>query len=91
MKYTTDVMVSKDYINISCIYILVWLVCILILYFFQKVFKYGLSGYQPYQRLPSYGVVAQESIYIGDDLYLLLLSEFTHTLDVYENSPTEVI
>ncbi|XP_037779775.1 uncharacterized protein LOC119576246 [Penaeus monodon] len=53
------------------------------------VFKYGLSGYQPYQRLPSYGVVAQESIYIGDDLYLLLLSEFTHTLDVYENSPTE--
>ncbi|XP_063609339.1 uncharacterized protein LOC134783409 [Penaeus indicus] len=53
------------------------------------VFKYGLSGYQPYQRLPSYGVVAQESIYIGDDLYLLLLSEFTQTLDVYENSPTE--
>ncbi|XP_047476972.1 uncharacterized protein LOC125030755 [Penaeus chinensis] len=53
------------------------------------VFKYGLTGYRPYQRLLSYGVVAQESIYIGDDLYLLLLSELSQTLDVYENSPNE--
>ncbi|XP_042857978.1 uncharacterized protein LOC122244196 [Penaeus japonicus] len=53
------------------------------------VFKLGETGYRPYQSLPSYGVVAQESLSIGDDLYLLLLSDFTHTLDVYENRPSE--
>ncbi|ROT83230.1 polehole-like protein [Penaeus vannamei] len=53
------------------------------------VFKHGPSGYRPYQRLPSYGVVAQESVYIGFDLYLLLLSESSQTLDVYDHSPTE--
>lgn len=54
------------------------------------MFKLGETGYRPYQSLPSYGVVAQESLSIGDDLYLLLLSDFTHTLDVYENRPSEV-
>ncbi|XP_037779779.1 uncharacterized protein LOC119576256 [Penaeus monodon] len=42
------------------------------------------SKFKPYESLASYGVIAQEEMRIGDDLYLLLLSEQTRTLDVYE-------
>ncbi|ROT80194.1 polehole-like protein [Penaeus vannamei] len=50
------------------------------------VFRFDVrtSKFKPYESLASYGVVAQEQMRIGDDLYLLLLSEHTRTLDVYE-------
>ncbi|XP_063614576.1 uncharacterized protein LOC134787698 [Penaeus indicus] len=48
------------------------------------------SKFKPYESLASYGVVAQEEMRIGDDLYLLLLSEQTRTLDVYEYIFSEV-
>lgn len=57
-----------------------------------QVFRFDerTSKFKPYESLASYGVVAQEQMRIGDDLYLLLLSEHTRTLDVYEYIFSEV-
>ncbi|XP_047468903.1 uncharacterized protein LOC125025063 isoform X1 [Penaeus chinensis] len=46
-------------------------------------------GFTPYARLKSYGVVAQQHMFAGDDLYLMALSEYSKTLDVYEYVPSE--
>ncbi|XP_047476928.1 uncharacterized protein LOC125030725 [Penaeus chinensis] len=54
-----------------------------------QVFKYIDSGYVPFESLATFGAIAQASIYIGDDLYLAVLSDFTNTLDVYELLPSD--
>lgn len=45
--------------------------------------------YLGYQSLASLGVVAQSYVTVGSDTFLLLLSEVTGTLDVYELVPYE--
>lgn len=54
------------------------------------MYKQGSSGYLPHESLPTYGAVAQIPLYIGDDIYLAILSDFTDTLDIYELVPAEV-
>ncbi|XP_042894169.1 uncharacterized protein LOC122267999 [Penaeus japonicus] len=54
-----------------------------------QVYKQGSSGYLPHESLPTYGAVAQIPLYIGDDIYLAILSDFTDTLDIYELVPAE--
>lgn len=58
-----------------------------------KVYKLqdleNAHGFTPYARLKSYGVVAQQHMFVGDDLYLMALSDYSKTLDVYEYVPSE--